>query len=125
MALLAYGGALRSVPYLSRACIAAELAFSSPHRRRFGCGAGASWGSLISIVLLTYPEMGSLPAIEILIPHTAIMPGGYMTFCGEDLTEIRPNLVLRQGLSYGPQDRNGLSPMIMGGNPELRPESGR
>jgi hypothetical protein len=48
-----------------------------------------------------------------------------MTFCGEDLTEIRPNPVLRQGLSYGPQDRSDLLPMMMGGNPELRPESGR
>jgi len=64
MALLAWGGVLRSVPYLSRVCIAAGLVFSSPHRRRYGYGAGASWGSLISMVRLIYPEMGSLPALK-------------------------------------------------------------
>jgi hypothetical protein len=36
MALLTWGGVLRSVPHLSRAYIAAGLAFFSPQRRRFG-----------------------------------------------------------------------------------------
>jgi hypothetical protein len=71
MALWAWGGVLRSGPHLSRAFIAAGLAFLAPHRRRFGGGAGGSWGWLISIVLPIYPQMGSLPAIEVLYHHHA------------------------------------------------------
>jgi hypothetical protein len=76
MALLAWGGVLCSVPHLSRAFIAAGLAFFSPQRRRFGGGTGGSWGWLISIVLPIYLEMGSLLAIEVLYRHHA---RGYIT----------------------------------------------
>ncbi len=72
MALLAWSTLLGAI--LSRVSSAAGLAFSSPHRRRFGCGAGGSWGSLDSIVLAIYLERGSLPILKSL--DTAIIPGG-------------------------------------------------
>jgi hypothetical protein len=58
-----------------------------------------------------------MPSLRLKL-FTAIMPGGYITYWRENLTEICPTTVLRKGLPDAPQGYSHLS-LMMRGHPDV------